>query len=556
MRLLTSILTISLSLILGCASNMTGLTPLQAPADVVELEVRVRNIDMKTYKPDFEPYEIIDEYEEILLDVEGNNNSDIEYIKLQIQLRIAWLMLRDGEVEASYDLFTSSVSEIQEKDIEKAKNFEKLVESGRINVLMLNTLSDIIVARASPEAYQALYPDPVQRVFNMTPPAPELGDEKYKLSLSKIQQQTDGRRIPVIPSIGSLSAIGKFTFINNGLRSHCTASLVGRRLALTNAHCVTGEGGVPHDISTMALEFNDAGIKDIVSIVNVTTHLGNSWNQQGATDWAILTLDHHPYGRGYLGWIKDPDEYYLDSGNIFNPGYSGDLSRGDFLTLDWQCSFGEIVRTTGLVEKFCRGSGGSSGSPVLLESFVFDNADYYIVNLHNSGSKELTYEDEVGPWRIGYGLEPNTFHSTLTAMRRKTNTPEGNESFNGGLSSLDLDDNIHMIIKGECSLSGIWELDTTGPLVLNSINGSVSGRFLSQAVLGNWNSTNYNANYIGQEKAQGTYYVEVGPNGNIYFEIASESGTYMKVTGNQPPFPDWYNLARKVAPLKCRASYY
>ena len=106
----------------------------------------------------------------------------------------------------------------------------------------------------------------------------------------------DGVRINPIPVTGPLFHIGKLYLKSGGW---CTASLIGERLALTNQHCVINSEGVPSVVGA-TLRFESPRHPDAVTVIDYETPK-TSEKVDKLNDWAILKLDRHPYGRGYLG---------------------------------------------------------------------------------------------------------------------------------------------------------------------------------------------------------------------------------------------------------------
>jgi hypothetical protein len=231
--------------------------------------------------------------------------------------------------------------------------------------------------------------------------------------------QTDGTRLVILPSIGSLLNIGRLMTQD----ASCTASLVGPRLAITNAHCVTDlppgtyrPGNWKITSGPMTISFEGLYLPDRVNVVKVHLATGDTWligddalrtsagfDRATSTDWALLELDRHPSGRGYFALL--PQGKLNLNQKVYLAGFSGDLNDGRILSMHWGCSLAGASQL--IVAHRCKMFHGASGSPILLtgRDFPFD----YIVGLNANGP-----ENQQG----GHGPSVEQFRSAVAAMVR------------------------------------------------------------------------------------------------------------------------------------------
>lgn len=496
------------------------------------------------------------EYDTLFPDKEQLLGSAMYYDYLEILANQAWVGLENDDVGGADKLYSEITESLRGFEDKLDSASKQSIEKGSTNVAFFSAAVSLIATATSSKSFPQYYKTDIHEIPSIVPlgDVPKLSSKLDYVSISKRVASSDGKRLVVVPSIGALANVGRLL---SG-EGWCTASLIGRKLALTNAHCVTSENDGYHlPIDNLSLVFNDFGIKDKISVVSVTTHSEGRWefwDQKGLdkynTDWAILELEHHPYGRGYLGWITNTKQFMGTQGNIFNAGFSSDLNEGEFLTLDWNCSFGEKM-TSKTINTYCRGEQGSSGSPVMLTKGErkFD----YIVNLHAYGLHDRNFKDDVGLFRVGGGPEPLTFHEAAMELRAKTKTPNSPKDFEGALSSTDLQDQIIFNNIGRCSAAGVWVMENFEPAFFKIEGNKISGiKATSQTLLGNWNEYKVEATYQAEDKTiEGTLYVPMPPM-NLYHMKVSDDGKKMRIWGNQPPFPEWHSNARKILPGECR----
>ncbi|WP_445396891.1 trypsin-like serine peptidase [Zobellella sp. An-6] len=178
-----------------------------------------------------------------------------------------------------------------------------------------------------------------------------------KIHQSKGIDDRDILRIPVIPHMNFTSAVGRVLNAGGG---YCTGARVGRRIVLTNAHCV--ENGTPTSVV-----FDEIFKKTEHTVVSHVTHQGVNgfYDDTIKNDWAILVLHPNVPEGMYLGIRGRLTNSMVPRlrGGVMLPGYSSDIGDGNFMTMEWGCSLYNI--TDGVVDHDCHSWRGSSGGPIL-----------------------------------------------------------------------------------------------------------------------------------------------------------------------------------------------
>ena len=203
--------------------------------------------------------------------------------------------------------------------------------------------------------------------------------------------QTDFVRMPFYAHFHELASIGHLVAPgdNPNELSLCTASLVGERLALTNAHCVHHHGRLrapselrlTYDKLVNGRQSSRFGfwVSDDVGVTQI--HVSPTWQpnlnetefpENCGRDWAILELDRHPSELGFFDVLDGatfrttptPGVYRggdLVGDRLVVAGYSSDLNGGSFITMDYGCP---LMRTGEWIDYKCATWTGSSGSPI------------------------------------------------------------------------------------------------------------------------------------------------------------------------------------------------
>jgi len=210
-------------------------------------------------------------------------------------------------------------------------------------------------------------------------------------------------RVPLLSRKYPWSAIGRVQgLISEGQGYHCTGTLIGEDVVLTNSHCVINPethelyqkiSFLPNVINRKVADESD--IADVENVVYGTDFTGTQLENE-PNDWALLKLNK-PIGLkyGYLGWKSLPSSNLTRNKNkyIF-VGYSGDFpdtnkEQYHFFTAGkgWTASVQKgcsIVREqNNVLLHDCDTTGGSSGGPII---GVIDNQPY-IVALNNAEYK-------------------------------------------------------------------------------------------------------------------------------------------------------------------------
>ncbi|URD48947.1 serine protease [Chroococcidiopsis sp. CCNUC1] len=195
-----------------------------------------------------------------------------------------------------------------------------------------------------------------------------------------------------------LGAVGRLALQKaDGSFGHCTFTVVGRNIGLTNAHCLLDEKGAPIQIkAAIAAQHSDralavtnvdvywtgrdtapVGIEDVPgdwAIVRFTTNLGELTGWLGNTDWNpndINTAGQTVVGltAGYVGYPQDwPTDARFQPGNV----------RGYTPALHYGCTIHNVEG--GILLHDCDTTGGTSGSSLFT---AVSQTDFRTIGLHS-----------------------------------------------------------------------------------------------------------------------------------------------------------------------------
>jgi V8-like Glu-specific endopeptidase len=269
-----------------------------------------------------------------------------------------------------------------------------------------------------------------------------------------IQQQRLGElevdfvRMPFFAHFHELESIGRLTSSDG----FCTASLVGQRLALTNAHCVHDHGRL-RSPSELRLSFDKLvgqrradpsslgyWVSQSVGVarIEVSPSYQPSMDEQQSLadcgrDWAILELDAHPVGLDHFEVLEGvtfrstpvPGVYRgneIVGDRLVVAGYSSDLNEGRLITMDYGCP---ILSDGDAIEYKCATFSGSSGSPILLANGPYRLTHVVGVNSCITGRTAQSWrsyqtrDDVIG---AADGTPSERFIAPLMRLREATGT--------------------------------------------------------------------------------------------------------------------------------------
>ncbi|AFJ03728.1 V8-like Glu-specific endopeptidase [Methylophaga frappieri] len=330
---------------------------------------------------------------------------------MKIDLFSAWSLLLQGYPIKAREMYLNAFNQFQEDEAEMVRLNKS---TGEYNTQVMGALLQLQAATSSGssilnsvyfELGNKLIDTSIEGLKNIN--SPELMGQK--------RPEHDGVRLVVVPTTNALFHVAKF----KNQSGWCTASLVGYRLALTNKHCVENEQG--NDVwQEGVLLFDSLRHPDSVNIKEVVRSKGD-YTKETKHDWAILVLDRHPYGRGYLDVM--PETSQLDSGTkIAIGGYSGDLNQGQLMSLDWGCELRKGQGIMGQHDYTCVTWGGSSGSPILLMSSIPQNPTVIGVNaagyrVQSGAGYSRTPLDDGSK---ALGASSSMFYDALVRLRKLT----------------------------------------------------------------------------------------------------------------------------------------
>lgn len=199
-----------------------------------------------------------------------------------------------------------------------------------------------------------------------------IGQSRSENALSKnIFGVNDRTTSPTTDNTLGASFIGKLIKPNGG---YCTASLVGKDLILTNAHCIAKEGLFIDGTYTFKLGYNNGESVAVSGVKKVWYGTLSPKKNNWVNDWAIFKLDTElGVTHGYFGVEKNPN--YNRPFSI--AGYGIEFSSS-YLTIQNSCNYRGRSRDRILHD--CDISPGDSGSPI----FRCSDQSCVIVALHSA----------------------------------------------------------------------------------------------------------------------------------------------------------------------------
>lgn len=259
-------------------------------------------------------------------------------------------------------------------------------------------------------------PTPIVIAFNPETDASTFRPSELKQSDQPTQRALIGEdnRFPVTTQAFPWSAMGVLYWVTpeDRILSHCSGTLIGKDLVLTNSHCL--ENPLLDQVVTPSIYQTIS--ERLVFVPNMiegnyvqqdvalaTAEYVYGWESEVTLtgDWALLKLNK-PLGEkyGYLGWrnldLSDPSVLSSLQHEIRLAGYSADFptdAQRSRWTLDGEagqtagvhvgCSI-EAVTQDAIIHN-CDTMSGASGSSMIA---LFEDGNYYIVGLHR-GSVDL-----------------------------------------------------------------------------------------------------------------------------------------------------------------------
>lgn len=225
----------------------------------------------------------------------------------------------------------------------------------------------------------------------------------------------DDRRLLITRGTYPWSAIGRVEQYDDrgGVKGWCTGTLIGRKVVVTNAHCVIDSR--TNQLTSNEIVFRPNLIRGESSdrAKAVAIEYGTNFaDGRTADDWALIELDQ-PLGDYYgeMGWlvpaIERPEVIESWRKQLYLVGYSADFpqntpghNRGETAGIHYNCSIVGLDEENRLLHDCDTNSGASGGT--LLARLKSDK--YVILGLHAGWNREsdgtiLNYGIRVDRWQ-------------------------------------------------------------------------------------------------------------------------------------------------------------
>ncbi|AFZ01955.1 trypsin-like serine peptidase [Calothrix sp. PCC 6303] len=207
-------------------------------------------------------------------------------------------------------------------------------------------------------------------------------------------------RIPMLSKKYPWSAIGRVKGTTTNAESyHCTGTLIGEDLVLTNAHCVidpeTKEKSAKIQFMPNVIDGKYQDVAEVVDVIYGTDF--KQGDQISPNDWAIMTINK-PLGRkyGFLGMKPIPTSTLINNPrSLFFVGYSKDfptenyqkyLTAGKGWTASYEKGCSITKEEAGFLFHDCATAGGSSGGALI----GIIGGEPYILALNNAELGNIT----------------------------------------------------------------------------------------------------------------------------------------------------------------------
>tara|TARA_R110000868_G_C10953026_1_gene767976 strand:+ start:1247 stop:2368 length:1122 start_codon:yes stop_codon:yes gene_type:complete len=179
---------------------------------------------------------------------------------------------------------------------------------------------------------------------------------------------------------------GAIVRLVNAEGGHCSGSLIGRDLVLTNSHCMVEESGR----SKSGIQATIHGLPGYSPRVSVESFISGTldYKDEPRNDWALARLKE-PIG-DVTGWFGLAETAQIGGGYTL-AGFSGDFKRGQVAGVHAGCALKGALGGLGVIMHDCDMTKGASGSSI----WKLTNKHAFI---HALNSAQLGKADQHDSW--------------------------------------------------------------------------------------------------------------------------------------------------------------
>ncbi len=227
----------------------------------------------------------------------------------------------------------------------------------------------------------------------------------------------DDNRVAMRSSGYPWSAIGQVQIDGGG---HCTGTLIGQDLVLTNAHCIWSNGKLR--ATFFAPNYKNGQSPERVRGIYYWWGTSKPDQARGA-DWAIIRLERKIGSRyGWFGW-QSLNNQSLKNKKVIYAGYSTfrdekvkEFIGGQTAQVHIGCTVRDVY--SDVIHTDCDNGRGGSGGPI----FVWQNNQPILVGInaaeYRQGGNESYFQKNYAPGEGNIGVPVRTFAKNIQSIKK------------------------------------------------------------------------------------------------------------------------------------------